>query len=254
MLYGLYLSASGVISSSHRQDVIANNLANAETTGFKRALSLVQQRPPASIENGRPDLSNPLLNGMGGGLFLAPTRLDLTQGSLESVDSPLNLAITGTGYFAVRDGDRIRLTRNGNFSVDRNGALVMGDGSGRRVLNIRQRPITIPTLNLKNTTVATDGTLAIDGELVAQIGVFDVPDEHQLVPAGSTLMAVDEATLRRVRSPSIQSGYLELANVDPAIELTQLMEAQRQLEANANMIRYQDQTLGRLVNDVGKIG
>jgi len=254
MIYGMYLSAAGVMANSHRQDVIANNLANAETTGFKRALSMVRQRAPESRESGRFDLSNPALDAIGGGIFLSPTQVDHSQGALESYDSPLSLAITGKGYFAVRDGDRLRLTRNGIFPRGARGELVMSDGTGRKVLDVRQRPIRIDVNELKQIAVGDDGTITKNGEFIAQIGVFDVPDQRQLVPAGGTLMAVDEAAIARVINPSVQSGYVELANVDPAIELTQLMEAQRQLEANANMIRYQDQTLGRLVNDVGKIG
>jgi len=67
MIYGLYLSASGVIANSHRQDVIANNLANIETNGFKRALSLLQQRDPESQESGQARGSDPILDGIGGG-------------------------------------------------------------------------------------------------------------------------------------------------------------------------------------------
>ncbi len=254
MVYGIYLSATGVITSSHRQDVIANNLANLETTGFKRALSLVQQRPPESRENGRGDLSNPILDEIGGGLFLSPTQIDRTQGLLLPTESTLNLAVFGEGYFAVRDGEKTRLTRNGNFMLDRNGTLILSDASGKPVLDVKQKPITLDATKLDQTSIGRDGTIAINGQFAAQIGVFDVEDPRNLVPVGGTMLApVGDAPIKRVVAPTMQSGYLELSNVDPATELTQLMDAQRQLEANANMIRFQDQTLGRLVNDVGKI-
>jgi flagellar basal body rod protein FlgG len=81
-----------------------------------------------------------------------------------------------------------------------------------------------------------------------------VPDESHLTPRGGTLFGgVDVSKLERADG-TLQSGFLEESNVDPMTELTQLIQAQRQLEANANMIRYQDQTLSKLVNEVGKIG
>jgi flagellar basal-body rod protein FlgF len=255
MISGLYMSASGVITNSHRQDVIANNLANIETNGFKRALSLVQQRPPESIESGRTDLSNPMLDRMGGGMFLSPTRLDLSQGGIEQSDSSLHMAIFGKGYFAVKDGDETRLTRNGNFMLDRAGNLIQADGSGRPVLNTEKQPIRLNPTRLAQTSIDKDGLITVGGDFAGQIGLFDVADPKSLVPIGGTLLATPPgATLQPATDGRIQSGYLESSNVDPASEMAQLLDAQRQLEANANMIRFQDQTLGKLVNEVGKIG
>ncbi|MCS7033364.1 MAG: flagellar hook-basal body protein [Phycisphaerae bacterium] len=255
MIYGLYLSASGMMASSHRQDVIANNLANVETTGFKRALTTLQQRSPESVESGRRDLSDPLLDGIGGGIFIAPTRIDRSQGLMQPASSPLQLAIFGQGYFAIQDRAGLRLTRNGNFMLDRQGTLVLADGSGREVLDASRRPIRLEASRLHETRVGESGAITVNGEFVAQLGLFDVDEPARLVPAGGTaLMPPAGQRLRPASGARVQAGYLEAANVDPAFELTQLIDAQRQLEANANMIRYQDQTLGRLVNEVGKIG
>jgi flagellar basal body rod protein FlgG len=254
MIYGMYLSATGVMTSSHRQDVIANNLANVETNGFKRAMAQFEQRPVESAAMGRPDLSNPMLDAIGGGIFVSPTRVDNSQGTLQPSDSPLHVALYGDGYFAVRDGEQLRLTRNGNFMLDRSGTLVMSNEAGTRVLDEKKEPIKIDVTRLRELSIGKDGTIALNGEFVAKLGVFDVADRKSLVPAGGALLTPQDATLKLAENASVESGYLEGANVDPAIELTQLILAQRQLEANANMLRFQDQTLGRLVNDVGKIG
>src|SRR6185503_11059153 len=101
MIYGLYLSATGVLANSYRQDVIANNLANSETVGFKRHLAVFQQRPPESQELGRTDLSDSMLDHIGGGFLLSPTMVDTTQGELETTGNNLDAAIVGKGYFAV---------------------------------------------------------------------------------------------------------------------------------------------------------
>ena len=260
MIYGLYLSASGVLTSSYRQDVIANNLANGETVGFKKDLPLFRQRlteaqerrlpPGASTFLGGP--SNPRLEPIGGGLRPRPTVIDTAQGELEPTASPLDVAIEGRGYFAVDDGGETRLTRNGQFAVDREGHLILSNQNGQKVLDARQRPITVePTGGV---SVGSDGTVTQHGQPLAQLGVFEVADASLLVKQGATLLRTSGQPLTPATGATLHSGFVERANVDPATELAALMDTQRQLEANANMIRYQDQTLSKLVNEVGKIG
>jgi len=131
VIYGLYLSATGVLTNSYRQDVIANNLANAQTVGFKRSLALFQQRRTEAQSPDAADLSDqtdPLLEHIGGGLLLAPTAIDHSQGTLEQTGQNLDLAIHGDGFFAVQDGKQTRLTRDGRFLVDSDGHLILGDG------------------------------------------------------------------------------------------------------------------------------
>lgn len=253
MLYGIYQSAAGIVTSSYRQDVIANNLANAETTGFKRDLALFRERRTAARERGLgPSASNPTLEGLTGGMLALPTRVDASQGELEPTGRNLDCAIVGDGYFMVRGsaGDD-HLTRNGGFLTDNQGALVLGDGSGRRVLDEARNPIVVDPR--RSVAVDKDGLVTQDGQPVARLGVFTVPDPDRLTKRGGTLLDYPDMAQARAIPGLVRSTFLERSNVDPATELTQLMAAQRELEANANMIRYQDQTLARLVNDVAKI-
>ena len=250
MLYGLYLSATGVITSSHKQDVVANNLANSESVGFKRDIATFQERLTEAAARRRPDRSNPLLEKLGGGIFASPSTVDGRQGEIEHTGNALDVAIEGQGFFAVRDHGESRLTRNGQFSVDREGRLILANGEGQAVLDPAGKPIELsPGLP---TTIAQDGTITQAGQAVGRVGVFDVANPDDLIKRGGTLLAHPGQTL--IAGPgSLRSEFVERANIDPATELAALMETQRQLEANANMIRYQDQTLGRLVNEVGKI-
>ena len=254
MIYGLYLSATGVLTSSYRQDVIANNLANAQTVGFKRALAQFQQRPTEAQESGDMQNTNPMLEGIGGGLFVAPTGVDFTQGQIEATGNHLDVAIHGRGFFAVRKGEDTFLTRNGRFMLDRDGYLSLADERGHRVLDANGKSIQLGPVSQSRINIADDGSVTVDEQLVSRIALLDVPDESQLVPAGGTLMNGAEVAKLKPASSTMHAGYLEESNVDPMSELTQLIAAQRQLEANANMIRYQDQTLSKLVNEVGKIG
>ena len=251
MLYGLYLSATGVITSSHKQDVVANNLANSESVGFKRDVATFQARLTEASERRRPDMTNPLLEKLGGGIFASPSMIVARQGDLESTGNALDIAIERQEFFAVKDADsESRLTRNGQFSVDRKGRLILSNGEGQAVLDPKGRPIELsPGLP---TTIAHDGTITQAGKPVGRIGLFDVPEPSQLIKRGGSLLSHPGQELVS-GTGNLRSEFIERANIDPATELAELMETQRQLEANANMIRYQDQTLGRLVNEVGKI-
>jgi flagellar basal-body rod protein FlgG len=254
MIYGLYLSATGVLTNSYRQDVIANNLANAQTVGFKRTLAAFQQRRTEAEETGNIGATNDLLEGIGGGLFVAPTTVDHSQGRVESTGNALDVAIHGRGFFAVRQGEQSHLTRNGRFMLDREGYLSLADEGGHRLLDSNGRTIQLGQVAQSQVSIAPDGTITAQGQPVARLAVLGVPDQSQLVPRGATLLGGVDVSQLEQSDGTLRSGFLEESNVDPMTELTQLIAAQRQLEANANMIRFQDQTLSKLVNEVGKIG
>ena len=261
MIYGLYLSATGVVTSSHRQDVIANNLANAETPGFKRDVALFQQRLTEAqgrrrgTGSGFDDRSVALLEDLGGGILAAPTLVDTRQGDMERTGSPLDVAILGDGYFAVTDQGETRLTRNGRFMLDKEGYLVLSDAAGHKVLDPEGKPVRFPAGGEGGVEIRGDGQITRSGQPIGKVGVFDVPDRSRLTKQGGTLLGYpDRQAIKAIESPDLHAQFIEGANVDPTTELAELMETQRQLEANANMIRYQDQTLQKLVNEVGKIG
>lgn len=255
MIYGLYSSASGVLTNSYRQDVIANNLANAETVGFKRDLALFRQRlTEAQADPSRADWSNDALEALGGGMFAAPTAVDTRQGDLEQSGNSLDVAVEGAGFFMVDDAGKQSLTRNGQFMIDHEGYLILANGKGERVLNADRNPIRLDGALAGVTEVARDGQITQNRIPAGRIGVFHVADESRLTKHGGMLLNHPDAANLPASTSALRSGFTERANVDPTTELAALMDAQRQLEANANMIRYQDATLGKLVNEVGKIG
>jgi flagellar basal-body rod protein FlgG len=254
MLYGLYLSATGVMTNSYRQDVIANNLANAQTVGFKKDLTLFKQRPTAAEESpAHADWTDPLMDKMGGGTFAMPIAVDTTQGELQHTGSNLDTAIDGDGYFAVDANGKQRLTRNGEFLIDRDGNLVLADGRGEKVLDPTGKPIQLDSSAANVTSIGQDGQITQAGKVINKIGMFSVPDPTSLKKEGGTLLSGPDISQLSPSNSTLRSEFLENANVDPATEMAALMDTQRQLEANANMIKYQDQTLDELVNTVGKI-
>jgi flagellar basal-body rod protein FlgF len=253
MIYGLYMSATGVLASSYRQDVIANNLANSETVGFKKDLALFQELGTEARLRGLDPRrhSNPGLESIGGGLRVRPTFVDRSQGELEHTGGAMDVAIHGDGFFAVRQQGRLMLTRDGRFMVNSAGHLAMAS-SGLEVLDTRQRPIGLrPDLPV---TINQAGEITQGKDLMGRIGLFDVPDPQRLRKQGAGLLTyADAERALRPAQATLRSSFVERANVEPAEELARLLDTQRQLEANANMIRYQDQMLGKLVNEVGKI-
>ncbi len=255
MNYGLYLSAAGVLTNSYRQDVIANNLANAETVGFKRDVPLFRQRMTASQESrqGPRNGSDPTLENIGGGLFASPVSVDTTAGDMEQTFDPKTVAIQGEGFLGVRDGNDVRLTRDGRLAVDREGNLVSAI-SGHAGLDVTGQPIHLDSS--QPIAIGGDGTVTQSGKSVGRLGLFKVDDPRQLRKRGGTLLSYPGLDAKRLTAATgtFRSEFVERSNVEPATELTALMDAQRQLEANANMIRIQDQMLSRLVNDVGKVG
>ena len=242
------------MTNSYRQDVISNNIANAETVGFKKDLALFQQRPTAAQEAGSIGATNKMLEKLGGGIFAAPTRIDTSQGDLEPTGNSLDIGIQGNGYFKVNDGSKTHLTRDGRFMLDQAGHLVMSNAASQQVLDQKDRPI---QFDLKRAgrpiSINEQGQIEQDGKPVGTIGLYDAADSSKLQKQGGNLMSHPDTANLRPATGIIRGGFVEHANVEPATELAQLMDSQRQLEANANMIRYQDQTLARLVNDVGKI-
>jgi len=256
MNYGMYLSATGIRANSYRQDVIANNLANAETVGFKRNHAAFHERLNEAMERNEPMSQDSLFSPMSGGLLASPTQIDFTSGTFEATNNNLDLAIQGKGFFAVQTQNDTKLTRMGQFILDREGFLVTANDQASKVVDPKGTPIQLPGYRAHQLQVDSSGTIRTgrDNQIIGQVGLFDVTDPNQLVKTGGSMFSADN--LQQMMKPiaaTVRSGWVEGSNVDPTHELTQLMDAQRQLEANANMIRYQDQATAKLVNEVGKI-
>jgi len=255
MNYGLYLSASGVMTASHRQDVVSNNIANSETVGFKKDLALFQERRTEAAERGLPkSRSNPLLEMLGGGVKVNPTLVDNSQGEQEHTGEKLDVAIVGEGFLRVSNGDQTLLTRAGRMVINQRSHLALANNENFEVLDGAGKTITLAGHGAPQ--IAVDGAITQDKKIAGKIGLVSVPDKHKLAKIGGTMLAYPDVKTLKAAPPdtSLRSEFVERANVDPTTELGQLMDAQRQLEANANMIRYQDQMLSKLVSEVGKIG
>ncbi len=260
MNYGLYLSASGVLTSMYRQDVFANNLANVNTTGFKVDLPAVRQRDPESTENSfGSDVSKRLLDRLGGGVLAGPQRISFSPSSLQKTGAPLDVAIDSPqAFFAISAQDpgeetpNIRLTRDGRFSRNEDGNLVTLAG-GHRVLDVNDQPIVLQDGD--NVTIDTAGRIFQADEQIAQIQVTGVSDTSRLVKHGQSLFRFDGKEDLRVpaKITSVRPGYLEASGTDPIKTLMKLISATKSVTGNGNMIRYHDLMMDRAVNVLGRV-
>ncbi len=263
MDYGLYLSAAGMKSQLVRQDVIANNLANSQTNGFKRDLTMMRSRAnPVFEDSGLAGLREPVLENQGGGVFINNGGIDLSQGLLEKTGNTTDLALDGKGFFTVQgeNGQKL-LTRDGQFLMASDGTLVTANG-GRKVLDASGQPITLDTeLPVQ---IGSDGAISQGGPSAAggtgggaagvQLGIVDVSDPRKLMKLGANVLSVTspDALAAAPAGTRVRQGSLESSGTDPFSEMVNMMEGIRAFEANTKMISYQDTTLQE-INTIGKI-
>ena len=250
MLYGMYVSAAGALANSHRQDVIANNLANAETVAFKRDLAMFQTRRTASAEKGDRRFTAPMLEGIGGGVFALPTHTDFAPAALEQTDDRLDFGLGGAGFFRVQNGAAINYTRDGRFAFNEKNELVTRTGHLPVLDEQGQAIVMEPSVRF---TVNAAGVVSQEGSEVAQLSLVDFKDTGALRKQGDNLYsATPGADTLPVRT-AVKQGYLESSGVSAVEAMTQLIETARRFQANLTLVQMQDQTLGAAVSRLGSI-
>jgi len=258
MNYGLYLSAAGTLTSMHRMDVIANNLANVNTNGFKADLVHTRARLAARVEDpSSPDAGRHLLESLGGGQLIDDTSVQLRQGSILTTGDDLDLAIEGEGFFLVsgpRGGNRddMQLSRDGRLTLDRTGMLVLAS-NGRAILDDGGSPIRVAS-NAK-VTILPGGEIIQNGETIATIGLVKPAAESRLVKTGDNLLAFSRGEFEAASRGEghILQGAIESSAVDPVMELNKLISASKAVQSNIRMMQYHDQLMGHAINTFGRV-
>lgn len=214
-------------------DVIAHNVANLSTTGFKRedlAFATHVER----------------LDLLGGSLALArvdSTHTDLRPGALEPTGNPFDFAIDGSGFFAVETAEGVRYTRDGRFSANQLGELTTT--TGHRVLDGGGAPIVIPA-QVSNLSLSADGALsAADGAPLGTLGVWELPDGFLRREADGLFASAVEP--EPALDSKVVQGFLEGSNVNPVRELTDLIEAQRAYERGRAMLDTEHERIRRMI-------
>lgn len=250
MLYGLYLSAQGAQTRATQLEVVANNIANAGTTSFKRDLALFQSHHTFDDPYGGSANAPSALSDSTGGVTIARTITDHSQGALQKTGGTFDLALAGPGYFRVSSGSEQFLTRDGRLTRNSTGELITADG-GHRVLNAEGAAVRL-SAEAAGIEVAQGGTLSerlATGE-VAPIGrlAVVVPDpSDRLEKRGDSLYYAASGTSPADSSTRVVQGFLESSGVSPVVETMQMIEASRGFETNLNMMKFQDESLSRLL-------
>ncbi|MCB9855642.1 MAG: flagellar hook-basal body protein [Phycisphaerales bacterium] len=252
MVYGIWLSADGLSSQQVRQEVLANNLAQVDTPGFKADRVAFSERMNESLLRGnQPSTQYAGFDNATGGLFPTQIYTSYEQGRFIPTSSKLDLALQGAGFLSVGTAEGTRFTRDGRLTVDAEGAL-LHVASGGRVLDEGGRPIVLDPQRIGDISIDGRGRIQQGQTLVGQLGVVDFENPQELEKSGENLVAADNA--RRIpANANVRQGMIEASGVDPTLSMVDMIAATRAYEMGASMIRLQDESLGRVVNDVGRI-
>ncbi len=243
MIKGIYTSASGMIPRVRKQEIIANNISNAKTVGFKKDTTFTRELSRAERKQmpKQSDWETPMLHDV---------FVDFSAGMFDKTGNPLDLAIDGDGFFTVQAEDGTTyLTRAGTFEVNAQGQLAFPNGmllvSNGGAIDVGDGQV----------SVGEDGSVDVDGSTVGRITPMTVDDLTQLEKAGDSMFLVPEGTeLTAATNSSIRQGYLEEANVDIVREMVDMIITYRTFEANAKALQSQDNSLDNLFRRVASNG
>ena len=246
MPYGIYLSAAGADAQAQRMEVISNNIANADTAGFKAEMAVLRARHAEDIELGNAQAGDGSVPNVGGGVFMEETVTNFAPGALKTTGVPTDMAIDGDAFFVVKRDREEFLTRAGDFTFNNRGELLTAQGHA--VLSENGTPVTIdPT---RHWQLEEGGVIAQEGRRThlmlrkpASLGDLVHAGENMFRPLARTKAVAPEE--RRV-----ESGMLEMSSVNPTTAMLDMITTSRAYEANVHMIQSQDHMLGALVTRV----
>lgn len=243
MLQGMYSAAAGMAAQQQRLDAASNDLANTSTTGYKHVR--VAFRDLAYAAAGRGATRDVLI---GGGTAATSLGRSLQQGQLQATGQPLDIALQGPGFLAVRGRDgKPALTRDGELRTDDRGRLVTANGL------LLDPPVTVP----KGTTeqdvkIGSDGKVTVAGAAVGTLRLVTVPDPSALQGGPDNTFAATAASGAPGAAPrttTLVQGSLEASNVDLGDAMVDMMDAQRGYELASKVISTQDQ-LAEIANGI----
>jgi len=252
MIRGLYSSANGLSVQQQRMDTIANNVANINTNGFKKEKVIAGTFLEHLIERDNQNSKNAgqanILGSMPLGSSVNEVVSVMEQGLLQETQNPMDLAISGNGFFSIQglDGNNY-YTRDGAFKLDQDGFLVTAAGDIVLGENGPLRPG-------KDFKVGADGKVfSFEGTFVDSLVIVEFNKDVNLVKTKNNYLTAAGAQPDMIQTPDLKQGFLEKSNVDLANEMTDLIEVFRFYQANQRLFRTQDEILAKAVTQVGVV-
>ncbi len=247
MIKGIYISAVGMMPNKLEIDVIANNLANISTTGFKKDNIFVRILKSAVLDinqNGGNELS---------GLYITEYT-SFEQGNLKQTGNPLDLAINGDGFFVVQAPDGLRYTRNGNFILTDDGKIVNSNGYALVGLGGEIKLPDITDLKSLDIRITRKGEIYLNDKFIDKIKIVWFDDLSKLRKHSATSFVAGDGVnvIELSDGYEIYQGFLEESNVNAVEEMVRMIEASRIYESNYKSVQHQDDTLSK-ANELGKL-
>ncbi len=252
MIRGLYTAALGMTVQMQKLDVVSNNIANVSTTGYKKDQVITRSFTDEMIYrmNQPTDImGSKELGKMSKGVYVDTIFTNYTSGSFAKTDAPLDLAISGEGFFVVRetlpDGTQTeRYTRNGSLKQNADGTLITSNGF---VALGENGEIVLPQGEVK---VDNRGAIFVNGEYIDTLRLVSFQDNQTLRKAGDSVYNTTAESQTLGFTGRIVQGFLENSNVNSVKEMIDMITATRVYEANQKVITIHDTILGRAVTDI----
>lgn len=229
------LAVIGLFRQERRHELIANNLSNAQTAGFKKDVPVFHR------------IFSEAFSSYQLGEFETSVT-SFQQGELQATRNPLDLAVEGEGFFKIKTPQGIRYTRSGNFRLNREGTLVQD--SGYPVLGRTGE------MNLKGNqfSIDKDGTVYVDGASRDKIALVTFADLNGLKKEGQSLFKLEgEQEEKEVSQSQVHQGTMELSNINIMEEMVRMIDALRSFEACHKIVRVQDEMDAKAVNELAKV-
>lgn len=257
MVKGLYTAYTGMINEQRRMDVLTNNLANADTTGFKKEGATSQSFDSVLAYKIKDTTDVGRYRGIGRmslGVKTGETYTDFSEGSVRETGNSFDLALTDTGFFAVEFTNKagessVKYTRDGSFTLTMQGDLVTKDGD--YVLDANGRHIRLDPL--AEAVITRDGTIYQNGSAAASIRIADFANYDYLEHYGENYYQPVEGYTTAQPKGQVLQGYLEMANMQVVSEMVQMISVTRAYESNQKIIQTIDGSLEIAANQLGKL-
>ena len=245
---GYYAACAGLAAQTQAIELVAHNLANLATTGYRGQQTTFRSLLTGHGAAGTSGISgavNAAVNDFG---VLSGSRLDLTAGSFVSTGNPLDVAVAGKGFLTVQSAQGVLYTRDGSFHVTATGQLVTGQGDA--VLG-EQGAVTLPNGNV---AISSDGTISVDGSVVDKLRLTEFSPGTNLTAIGNSTYSAPNGSGLVATESSVRQGMIEGSNVSPTDGVVQLITVQRNTEMLARALSALDGQLNQIaVQDLPKV-
>jgi len=251
MVRGMYIAGTGMLLQRRRMETITNNIVNVETTGYKKEFNVAHSFDEVltrRVNDRTSVLRGPAVGPLNLGTQVDHLYIDFTQGSMEGTERTTDFSLVGDAFFVVQTADGERYTKTGHFYLNNDGYLI--DGEGNFLLG-NNGPIQVGGLDFR---VDSSGNVFTDANgYIDTIRVVSFADNTQLRRQGSNLYYTLEAPQAAPNPYAIAQGFLEASNVDIGREMVDMLAMYRTYETNQRFITMIDETVGRAVNDIGRL-